>query len=62
VLAGLVAKILTETPWRGSVQRLDGWDIGIAPIAHVTGVAAGTVAALAVRAWQRRHPPASLHG
>lgn len=62
VLAGLVAKILTETPWRASVQRLEGWDIGIAPIAHVTGVAAGTVAALVAHAWQRRHPLPSLHG
>jgi hypothetical protein len=53
VLAGLVAKILTETPWRASVQRLDGWDIGIAPIAHVTGVVAGTVAALVAQRWQR---------
>ncbi len=53
VLAGLIAKIATETPWRGSVQQLEGWDIGIAPIAHVTGVAAGTACYLAAWAWRR---------
>jgi rhomboid family GlyGly-CTERM serine protease len=41
VLAGLLAKIATETPWREAVQRHDGWDIGIAPMAHVTGVLSG---------------------
>lgn len=51
VLAGLVAKIVSETPWRGAVQHPEGWDIGIAPIAHVTGVLAGTVCALVLRAW-----------
>jgi rhomboid family GlyGly-CTERM serine protease len=50
--AGLVAKIVSETPWRGSVQQQDGWDIAIAPIAHVTGVLAGTTLALAVHAWR----------
>jgi rhomboid family GlyGly-CTERM serine protease len=53
VLAGLIAKIATETPWRGAVQRLEGWDIGIAPIAHVTGVAAGTACSLLALAWRR---------
>lgn len=54
LLAGLVAKILSETPWRGSIQQQDGWDINIAPIAHVAGVMAGTACALAADAWQRR--------
>ncbi len=43
VLAGLLAKIATETPWREAVQHHDGWDIGIAPMAHVTGVVSGVV-------------------
>lgn len=43
VLAGLLAKIVTETPWREAVQHHDGWDIGIAPMAHVTGVVSGVV-------------------
>lgn len=41
VLAGLVAKLLLEAPWRGAVQTVPGWDIPIAPIAHVSGMAAG---------------------
>ncbi|MET0333025.1 MAG: rhombosortase [Rhizobacter sp.] len=53
LLAGLIAKIVSETPWRASVQQLDGFDIPIAPIAHVSGVLAGTVLALAVHALQR---------
>lgn len=56
VLAGLVAKIVSETPWRGAVQQLEGWDIAIAPIAHVSGVLAGTCAALVLHALQRRTP------
>lgn len=48
--AGLVAKIASETPWRGAVQQQEGWDIAIAPIAHVTGVIAGTTIASATHA------------
>ena len=55
--AGLVAKILSETPWRGAVQQQDGWDIAIAPIAHVTGVLAGTTLALAAHALRRLNAP-----
>jgi rhomboid family GlyGly-CTERM serine protease len=54
VLVGLIAKIATETPWRAPVQYLEGWDIGIAPIAHVTGVLSGTLCLLVAHAWSRR--------
>ena len=54
VLAGLIAKIATETPWGDAVQRHDGWDIGIAPMAHVTGVLSGTVCVLLAHAWWLR--------
>ena len=54
VLAGLLAKIATETPWRAPVQHLEGWDIGIAPIAHVTGVLSGTLCLLLAHARSRR--------
>jgi rhomboid family GlyGly-CTERM serine protease len=56
VLVGLVAKIVSETPWRAPVQHLEGWDIGIAPMAHVTGVMAGTLCLLITRAWPRHTP------
>ena len=54
VLLGLLAKIATETPWREAVQRHEGWDIGIAPMAHVTGVLAGSLCVLLAHAWPRR--------
>lgn len=54
VLAGLLAKIATETPWREAVQHPAGWDIGIAPMAHVTGVLSGTLCVLVAHAWSRR--------
>jgi rhomboid family GlyGly-CTERM serine protease len=56
VLAGLVTKIATETPWRGAVQQFEGWDIGIAPMAHVTGVASGLLCLFAIALWQRPPP------
>lgn len=61
VLAGLVTKILTETPWRGAVQHPAGWDIAIAPIAHVTGVLSGTLAALTAHALRARATPPQRH-
>lgn len=57
VLLGLIAKILSETPWRAAIQHPAGWDIGIAPIAHVTGVAAGLLCWALTEAWHRRHRP-----
>ena len=47
LFTGLLAKLLSESPWAGPVQHLDGWDIGVAPIAHATGVAAGVLCAVA---------------
>jgi len=60
VLAGLVAKIVSETPWREAVQHPEGWDIGIAPMAHVTGVLSGTLFVLLAHAWSR-HSRAPRH-
>ncbi len=54
VLAGLAAKLLFETPWRGPLRILPGWDIPIAPLAHATGAAAGLLCALALRIWPAR--------
>lgn len=41
---GLVVKLLWETPWRGPLQAVEGWDFDLAPAAHVSGVAAGVLA------------------
>jgi hypothetical protein len=46
VLAVLMAKLLTESPWAGAVSHPPGWDIAIAPGAHVSGVMAGTIVSL----------------
>ena len=41
VLAGLAAKLLLESAWPGTAQEVPGWDIRIAPLAHLTGALAG---------------------
>ena len=38
---GLVLKVLGETPWGPALSRPAGWDIAVAPFAHLTGVLAG---------------------
>jgi membrane associated rhomboid family serine protease len=43
---GVVLKVLLEQPWQGPLQRLPGWDIDIAPAAHLSGALAGAVCAL----------------
>ena len=53
VLAGLAAKLLGEQAWLGPTQLVAGWDIRIAPIAHLSGAIAGllcSAVALAVPA------------
>jgi rhomboid family GlyGly-CTERM serine protease len=47
VLAGLVFKVISESPWLGPVQHTPGWDIGVAPIAHACGLVVGIGCALA---------------
>ncbi|MDP1693103.1 MAG: rhombosortase [Burkholderiaceae bacterium] len=41
VLVGLGAKLAFEQAWIGPTQAVAGWDIRIAPLAHLTGAAAG---------------------
>ncbi len=41
VLTGLSVKLLLERPWQGPTQFVPGWDIALAPLAHVTGAASG---------------------
>ena len=45
VLAGLAIKLLSEAPWAGAVSHPAGWDVAVAPGAHVSGVLAGLVCA-----------------
>ncbi|WP_343636723.1 rhomboid family intramembrane serine protease [Roseateles sp.] len=59
IALGLAVKVAAERPLSGPPLRAwDGWDIAIAPLAHLTGLLAGVAAALccalAARAWTRR--------
>jgi hypothetical protein len=45
VLAGLAIKLMSEEPWTGAISRPAGWDVAVAPLAHVSGVVAGSVIA-----------------
>ncbi|MDH0863606.1 rhombosortase [Mitsuaria sp. GD03876] len=48
ILIGLVVKVAAERPLSGPPLRAwDGWSIAIAPLAHLTGLAAGVATALA---------------
>jgi len=53
LFAGLVVKLLSEAPWQGALHHPSGWDIAVAPFAHVSGVVMGTLAALVAQAWHR---------
>ena len=56
LLAGLLIKVLRETPWGPALRHPPGWDIATAPFAHATGLLAGLGCALAAAAWQSRQP------
>ncbi|HSW07889.1 rhombosortase [Aquabacterium sp.] len=43
LLAGLLLKVLLESPWLGPLRHVAGWDIPIAPLAHATGALAGAL-------------------
>ena len=44
LLAMLVAKVLSETPWGDALRNPAGWDIAVAPFAHLSGLIAGLLA------------------
>lgn len=54
IFAGLVVKVVGEAPWGPPMRYPAGWDIAVAPLAHATGLVAGTVCALLVEwaAWR----------
>lgn len=54
VLAGLAAKIASESPWGPALRPLPEWGIAVAPLAHATGALAGLLCALALL--RRRQP------
>ncbi len=54
VLLGLGLKLVSETPWLGAVQHPPGWDIGIAPFAHVSGTLAGVLCGAVAEGWHLR--------
>ena len=58
VLAGLAAKLALERAWVGPTQAVAGWDIPIAPMAHLTGAAAGLLCASLAQMIVHRPGPA----
>ena len=48
ILAVLLAKIVNEAPWAATVTHPPGWDIAVAPGAHLSGSVAGLLAGFAV--------------
>ena len=46
LLAGVAIKLLLEAPWSATVRAVPGWDILVAPGAHVSGALAGALCAL----------------
>jgi rhomboid family GlyGly-CTERM serine protease len=61
VLLGLCAKLLSESPWGAPLRHPSGWDIAIAPIAHVTGAIAGALCAAVALLSPRLHPHRNPH-
>jgi rhomboid family GlyGly-CTERM serine protease len=56
VLAGVVLKVLLEQPWLGPLRQAPGWDIAIAPWAHLSGAMAGFWCAAVMWGWRRLRP------
>lgn len=56
VTAGLVAKLLSESPWGAPLRHFDGFDIPIAPLVHASGALAGTLCFLVAEAVARQRP------
>ncbi|HJV61677.1 MAG TPA: rhombosortase [Albitalea sp.] len=53
ILVGLAAKLLSDAPWEGPLRHPAGWDIAVAPMAHVSGALAGVLCAGAVELLRR---------
>lgn len=58
IAAGLALKLLLERPWGPALQHWEGWDIAIAPAAHLSGALMGALTgALCALAVPRARPP-----
>ena len=55
VFAGLALKLALERPWDGPTQTSLGWDIPLAPVAHLTGVVSGLLCGALALIIARRH-------
>jgi rhomboid family GlyGly-CTERM serine protease len=53
IAAGLIAKLLLEQPLGAPLRTVAGWDIAIAPFAHLSGALAGALSALVWLGWLR---------
>jgi len=59
ILAVLVIKVLSETPWTGVLRYPAGWDIAVAPLGHASGAVAGALCSLIAELRQRRRSRAT---
>lgn len=60
---GLALKIVLERPWGPAVQPLAGWDIAVAPAAHLSGAVSGALCAFCgIRCGPRRALRARARG
>jgi rhomboid family GlyGly-CTERM serine protease len=56
VLVGVALKVFLEAPGGDALRHPDGWDIAVAPFAHLTGLVAGVATAGIAEAVRRRRP------
>jgi hypothetical protein len=54
ILLGVALKVGLEHPWQGALRTVPGWDIAIAPGAHLSGALMGTCCAIAAAFWRRQ--------
>ena len=59
--AGLVCKVLIEAPWGAPLRIGTDWDFATAPLAHATGLVAGTLCAVAAHLVGDRTLPPRTH-
>lgn len=53
IVLGVALKVWSEQPWQGALRSVPGWDIALAPAAHLSGAAAGALCAAGAALWRR---------